>query len=235
MTPTTNQSTDPQGLALKNKARRTMEQLSGLFGQDPTSFSTRADLRQRLLALLESAPRLATGTPQGAPPIVREAYLTPFKCQVGDLRFEVLEDDAHAQRASYDVVVLNPWWVDKASPEALRNDNFAVFRKEIRDQAQPEDPPLCSVGIELHLVGTHRPRLADYSRIGHAYRKLLLSGTLPNGWRFMDHRYLLVYSQHSQPHEAKWRELVQASWESDVDPRNVRLAWTSPQGTRWSG
>ena len=58
----------------------------------------------------------------------------------------------------------------------------------------------------LHLVRTERPHLADYSRIAHDYRKLLLSGTLSSAWRFMDHRYMLVYSQRSQPHEAKWRQ-----------------------------
>jgi len=87
----------------------------------------------------------------------------------------------------------------------------------------------------LHLVRTERPHLADYSRIGQDYRKLLLSGVLSSGWRFMEHRYMLVFSQHSQPHEAKWRGLVEASWERDVDPKNVWLIWTSPQGSRSSG
>lgn len=210
-------------------------QLTEAFMRDPSAFSKEADLRSSLSSLLLRNPTFAVHESSGGAFLVRQEYPTPFRCHVGDLRFEVLEDDSRAQRGSYDLVVLNPWWVDRASPEALRNDDFEVFRKEIRDGAQPEDPPLCLVGIELHLVRTHRPRLADYSRIGQAYRKLLLSGTLPGGWRFMDHRYLLVYSQHSQPHEAKWRELVQAAWEADVDPRNVRLAWTSPQGTRWSG
>jgi hypothetical protein len=210
-------------------------QLTEAFLRDPSAFSKEAELRSKLSSLLSKNPALAAHEASSEASLVRQEYPTPFKCQVGDLRFEVLEDNARAQRGDYDLVVLNPWWTDKASPKALTNHNFAAFRKEIRAKAQPEDPALCSVGIELHLVRTDRPRLADYSRIGHAYRKLLLSGTLPNGWRFMDHRYLLVYSQHSQPHEAKWRELVQAAWESDVDPRNVRLAWTSPQGTRWSG
>ncbi len=210
-------------------------QLTEAFMRDPSAFSKQAELCSNLSSLLLKNPTFALHEASGGTSLVRQEYPTPFKCQVGDLRFEMLEDEARAQRGSYDLVVLNPWWVDKASPKALRNDDFAVFRKEIRDKAQPEDPPLCLVGLEVHLVRTQRPRLADYSRIGHAYRKLLLSGTLSNGWRFLDHRYVLVYSQHSQPHEAKWRELVQASWQCDVDPRNVRLAWTSPQGTRWSG
>jgi hypothetical protein len=210
-------------------------QLTEAFMRDPSAFSKEAELCSSLSSLLLKNPAVAASEDSGGASLVRQEYPTPFKCQMGDLRFEVLEDNARAQRGSYDLVVLNPWWVDKASAKAVKNDDFVVFRKEIRDQAQPEDPPLCSVGIELHLVRTQRPRLADYSRIGQAYRKLLLSGSLPGRWRFMDHRYLLVYSQHSQPHEAKWRELVQAAWESDVDPRNVRLAWTSPQGTRWSG
>jgi hypothetical protein len=210
-------------------------QLIEEFIQDPDAFFREAELHSRLSTLLLGSPDLATEKPRGPTSIVHQEYPTPFKCQMGDLRFEVLEDEAKARRGHYDLTVLNPWWVDKASPEALRNDDFALFRKEIRDQAQPDDPPLCLVGVEVHLVKTGRPRLADYGRIGQDYRKLLLSGALANGWRFMDHRYMLVYSQHSQPHEAKWRELVQAAWEPDVDPRDVRLAWTSPQGTRWSG
>jgi hypothetical protein len=211
-----------------------ISQLTEAFMRDPKAFSREADLRSTLSNLILEHPVFTVQTTSTVS-LVRQEYSTPFKCQMGDLRFEVLKDDARAQRGNYDLVVLDPSWVDKASPEALRNDDFAVFRKEVRDKAQPEDPPLCLVGIEVHLVRTERPRLANYSRIGQDYRKLLLSGTLPNGWRFMEHRFLLVYSQQSQPHEAKWRELVQAAWEPDVDPKDVRLAWTSPRGTRWSG
>lgn len=131
-------------------------------------------------------------------------------------------------------MVLNPWWMDKAAREAVMNEDFAVFCQEIRDRTQPDDPPLCLVGIEIHLVHAERPRKGDYDHVLQDYRKLLLSGTLRNGWRFMDERYMLVYSQRSQPHETKWQELVRTAWERDVDPRNTWLAWISPQGTRWS-
>jgi hypothetical protein len=210
--------------------------LTEAFTRDPGSFSREAELHTRLSSsLIDNPTPTVPTTAAGSVSLVHQEYPTPFKCHMGDLRFEVLDDDARARRGHYDLVVLNPWWVDQASSKALRNDDFALFRKEIRDKAQPDDPPLCLIGVEIHLVRTRRPRLADYSRIGQDLRKLLLSGTLANGWRFMDHRYMLVYSHHSQPHEAKWRELVQSAWEADVDPRNVRLAWTSPQGTRWSG
>ena len=218
---------------MQNATTAAIGQLTEAFSQDPTAYATPADLRGKLAALLTTPPSLgAEGTTGSHPPVLQE-YPTPFKCQMGDLRFEVLEDGARAERGHYDLVILNPWWVGKVSLEAANSDDFALFRQEIRDAAQPEDPPLCLVGIEIHLVRSERARLADYSRIRQRYRKLLLSGSLPNGWRFMDHRYMLVYSQHSQPHEAKWRELVETAWAGDVDPRNVRLAWTSPQGSRW--
>ena len=216
-------------------ANASIERLTGQFTADSTAFSSEADLRTQLSSMLLADSVLTVVTPAGAALLVHQEYPTPFKCQMGDLRFEVLEDNARAERGHYALVILNPWWVDKVSPEAIKSDDFVLFRQEIRDCAQKEDPPLCLVGIEIHLVRSKRARLADYSRIRQGYRKLLLSGSLPNGWRFMDHRYMLVYSQHSQPHEAKWRELVQTAWAGDVDPRNVRLAWTSPQGTRWSG
>ena len=210
-------------------------ELTEAFRQDPSAYNTASELQGKLATLLANRPALSTvGTTVSDPLIIRD-YSTPFRCQMGDLRFEVLEDSARAERGHYDVVILNPWWVRRVSLEAANNSDFAVFRREIRDAAHPEDPPLCVVGMEIHLVRSKRARLADYSRIRQDYRKLLLSGKLPNGWRFMDHRYMLVYSQHSQPHEAKWRELVETAWAEDVDPRNVQLAWTSPQGTRWSG
>jgi hypothetical protein len=210
-------------------------QLTEVFRQDPSAYTTSAELQGKLAALLANHPALGIEGTTGSDPLVLEEYPTPFKCQMGDLRFEVLEDAAHAERGHYDLVILNPWWVGKVSLEATNNTDFAVFRQEIRDAAKPEDPPLCLVGIEIHLVRSERARLADYSRIRQAYRKLLLSGSLPNGWRFMDHRYMLVYGHHSQPHEAKWRELAETAWAEDVDPKNARLAWTSPQGSRWSG
>ncbi len=215
--------------------RKSISQLAGLFRQDPAAFSTEEELRSRLLALLASQPSFTLDTPDGPIPLVHQEYPTPFKCQMGDLRFEVLDDKSRGQRGQHDLVVLNPWWVDRAPLKALANDDFGLFREQIRDNAQPDDPPLCLAGIEIYLIGTERPRLADYSRIGQDYRKLLLSGTLASGWRFMDHRYMLVFSQHSQPHEAKWRGLVEAGWAGDVDLRNVWLIWTSPQGSRSSG
>ena len=211
-----------------------ISQLAERFRRDPSAFFREAELHSYLTGLLAEQGPFALDAPTGQVSLVHQEYPTPFKCQMGDLRFEVLEDSARAKRGHYDLVILNPWWLDQASPEAIRNDNFALFRREIRDKAQPGDPPLCLVGIEIHLVRAERAGVADYSRIRQDYRKLLFSGSLANGWRFMAHRYMLVYSQHSQPHEAKWRELVQAAWEPDVDPRNVWLAWTSPQGTRWS-
>jgi hypothetical protein len=212
-----------------------ISQLCSLFRQDPTAFRKEAKLVSRLSGLLAGHSSFAAEAPDGPLSLVHQEYPTPFKCQMGDLRFEVLGDSSRGKRGHYDLVALNPWWVDKAPAEAIGSSNFALFRQEIRDRAQPQDPPLCLVGIEIYLVRVERAGLADYSRIGQDYRKLLLSGTLASGWRFMDHRYMLVFSQHSQPHEAKWRQLVESSWQEDVDPRNVWLLWTSPQGTRSSG
>ena len=185
--------------------RKIISQLAGLFREDPSAFYREAELHSRLSALLASQPSFTLETPDGPVPLVHQEYPTPFKCQMGDLRFEVLEDSSGSERGHYDLVLLNPWWVDKAPPEAIRGDSFSLFREEIRDKAQAENPPLCLVGIEIYLICTERPRLADYARIGQDYRKLLLSGVLSSGWRFMEHRYMLVFSQHSQPHEAKWR------------------------------
>ena len=220
--------------ARQSATRQMISQLCGLFRQDPSAFFTEAELHSRLSALLAGHSFFTLETDDGSLPLSRQEYPTPFKCQMGDLRFEVLEDSSRGKRGHYDLVVLNPWWAEKTSLEAISNSDFALFRQEIRDRAQPQDPPLCLVGIEICLVRADRPRLADYSRIGQEYRKLLLSGTLASGWRFMDHRHMLVFSQHSQPHEAKWRQLVETSWQEDVDPRNVWLLWTSPQGTRSS-
>ena len=225
---------EEEDAARRRAAKDAIEQLTGLFKADPSVFMTERELCSQLSRLLSINRLFTLEASPSSSSLVHEEYPTPFNCQMGDLRFEVLEDSARARRGHYDLVILNPWWLDNASSEALSNDNFALFRREFRDKAQPGDPPLCLVGIEMHLVSAERASLADYSHIQQDYRKLLFSGSLANGWRFMAHRYMLVYSQHSQPHEAKWRELVQAAWEPDVDPRNVWLAWTSPQGTRWS-
>jgi hypothetical protein len=221
-------------VALK-AATAAISRLTELFRQGPSGYDTAAELQGKLATLLADQPALTAEETARSDPLILREYSTPFKCQMGDLRFEVLEDNARAERGHYDLVILNPWWVGRVSLQAANNNDVALFRQEIRDAAQPEDPPLCLVGMEIHLILTERARLADYSRISQGYRKLLLSGRLPNGWRFMDHRYMLVYSQHSQPHEAKWRELVETAWAEDVDPRNAQLGWTSPQGTRWSG
>ena len=212
-----------------------IDRLNGAFKADPSGFSTRAHLCTNLASVIQSHLLFAHEGSNDPLPLVRQEYATPFKCHMGDLRFEVLDDESLGARRHYDVVVLNPWWTERAPLEALRNQDLEVFRREIRDKSQTNDPPLCLAGIEIRLVRTERPTKADYDAIRRDYRKLLLSGELSNGWRFMDHRYVLVFSHHSQPHEAKWKEIVQAAWEHDVDPRNAWVAWTSPRGTRWSG
>jgi len=223
------------GQTIQSAAKQQITQLCVLFREDPIAFRREAELASRLSALLRGHSSFSMGTPDGPLSLVHDEYPTPFKCQMGDIRFEVLVDTSRGKRGHYDMVVLNPWWLEKAPPKAITSGDFALFRQEIRDRAQPQDPPLCLAGIEIYLVRAERPGLADYSRIGQDYRKLLLSGTLASGWRFMDHRYMLVFSQHSQSHEAKWRQLAETSWQEDVDPRNVWLLWTSPQGTRSSG
>ncbi len=49
------------------------------------------------------------------------------------------------------------------------------------------------------------------------------------------HPHVLVFSHHSQPYEAKWKEIVKAAREHDLDPRNAGAAWTPPQDTKRSG
>lgn len=221
--------------ALQKAVRHSIDQLNGLFKVNPSEFFREAELHSKLYGLLMGDPVFSHGAKGGSRCLVHQEYATPFRCDMGDMRFEVLEDEARGRRGHYDLIVLNPWWLGRVPLDSLRSDDFAAFRQEIRDKAGKHDPPLCLVGIEMHLVRTERPRKGDYDRILQDYRKLLHSGTLASGWRFMDHRYVLVYSHHSQPHEAKWRELVQAAWERDVDPKNAWVAWTSPRGIRWSG
>ncbi len=155
-------------------------------------------------------------------------------------RFNVKADNSRFRRGHYDLVLLNPWWIDGASREAVTGVPFPLFCEEIRDKAHGDDPPFCLVGIEMYLMRHERLTQARSKLIRQDYRKLLFSGRLPRvvskgkQWRFSDHRYMLVYSHDVQPDDDQWGELCSVPLDEDVDAQNVWMAWISPRGTRWS-
>lgn len=154
-------------------------------------------------------------------------------------RFKVKADNSRFRRGYYDLVLLNPWWIDRAPLGAVTGVPFPLFCEEIRDKAHGHDPAFCLVGIEMYLMRHEKLTQARSRLIRQDYRKLLFSGRLPKlvskgkEWRFTDHRYMLVYSHHVQPDDEQCAQLC-CPLDEDVDTANIWMVWTSARGTRWS-
>lgn len=213
--------------------REAIQHLNSSFKENPFVFFREAELHSQLYNLLAGNLLFHCKREGLLCSLVHQGYPTPVKCDMGNYGFEVKNDSSRFRRGHYDMVVLNPWWVVRGTPlNALMGNNFPSFRKEIRDKAQKEYPPLCLIGIEIHLVRSERFNKTDYKLIRQDYRKLLFSGRLQNGWRFMDHRYMLVYSHHAQPGDREWTRLQEDAARGVSDLKNAWIAWTSPQRTR---
>jgi hypothetical protein len=205
-----------------------IEELNTLFKGNPLLFFTEAELHSYLYGLLTANPMFSCQASWGACSLVHQEYPTPFRCDMGNGRFAPASDESRFRRGHYDLVVLNPWWVDKTSCEALMGKDFRSFCAEVRDKAAPDDPPLCLVGIEMYLVRSERFTKTGYSLIGQDYRKLLFSGVLSSGWRFMDHRYMLVYGHRAAPDQGEWGRLQGEAARGETDLQNTSISWICP-------
>lgn len=205
-----------------------IEELSSVFNDNPLLVFTEAELHSYLYGLLTADDSLSCEASWGACCLVHQEYPTPFRCDMPEGRFEVAPEDSALRRGHYDLVVLNPHWVQRVSREALRGVPYRRFCEEIKNAAQPGDPPLCVAGIEMHLVRSERLTKTDHRLIGQDYRKLLFSGVLSNGWRFMQHRYMLVYSHHARPGQAEWKRLQEEAARGAPDLIDASVSVVAP-------
>ena len=224
--------------AISSAIYQAVQDLNAFFRQNPFIFFRESELHSYLYGLLTDNDIFRLETAWGPCSLVHQEYPTPFRCDMGKGDFRVTGDDSGLRRGHYDLVVIDPQWVARSPREALTGAPYSSFCAEIREKARADDPPFCVAGIEMYLMRYDKVTEARVKLIRQDYRKLLFSGRLPrlvskaNKWRFMDHRYTLVYSHHAALDDDQWHDLRAVRSGEDVDVQNVRVAWTSPAGTR---
>ncbi len=135
---------------------KSIDTISGEFRSHPTCFFTENDIVCRFYGImLEELPVSKAIDKDGHEHfLVHREYPTPFRCDMSGGRFEVKDDDARTekggkfQRGHYDMVVLNPDFVDRHRFEVIRAQNYQLFKDEVVSKVDSYGPPIL-YGLEF--------------------------------------------------------------------------------------
>ena len=133
--------------------------LLDLFKNEPTRFFTENDLVCCFHRMLhEKLTRLeqATAPDQDHKPhnLIHCEYPTPFRCDMGENRFEIKSDDARTpggrkyRRGRFDVAVLNPSFIAKHPYATVKAQNYDAFRSAVLSKLSV-DVPVVLYGVEF--------------------------------------------------------------------------------------
>jgi len=189
---------------------KSIDTISGEFRSHPTRFFTENDIVCRFYGiLLEELPVSKAIDKDGHEHfLVHREYPTPFRCDMSGGRFEVKDDDARTekggkfQRAHYDMVVLNPDFVDRHPHEVIRAQNYQLYKDEVVSEVDSHGPPIL-YGLEFmyrrdplrYSRGTDREKGIEVfkSRVEQDADKLLAS----RHRGFMDQTRMLTFVKGS--------------------------------------
>jgi len=133
--------------------------LVALFEREPTRFFTENDLVccfHRMLHEALAGVGLATAPDKDGKPhnLIHCEYPTPFRCDMGDKRFEIKSDDARTpggkkyRRGRFDVAVLNPSFIGKHSNATVKAQHYDAFRSAALSEPSV-DAPVAFYGVEF--------------------------------------------------------------------------------------
>ena len=119
----------------ENDSEKVLERLASAFGETPRKFFTEHDLHSHLYNLgekeLESRHELFVESKDGFQvSLVHHEYPTPFRCDMSKKNFRLVEESDRTdkgrlfRRGHYDLVVLNPDFVNRAKFRLNSNSFF---------------------------------------------------------------------------------------------------------------
>ncbi|MFM2219583.1 MAG: hypothetical protein RL240_3901 [Planctomycetota bacterium] len=140
-----------------NAVDKSISDLAGLFEREPTRFFTENDLvccLHHILCGYLDVLGVATVNDKNNYPhsLVHCEFPTPFRCDMKIKVFEVKSDSDRTEnggkykRGHFDVVVLNPEFVERNSYTEIKCQNYADFRAS---SILSPDRPMILYGIEL--------------------------------------------------------------------------------------
>ena len=133
-----------------------IELLCNEFRSHPTLFFTENDIVCYFYRLLqEKLPVLKVKDKDDCGHfLIHTEYPTPFRCNMGNGTFKVVEDDIRTEkggkykRGHYDLIILNPDFIKHYSYEVLKAQNYELYKREVLSGNNSYGPTIL-YGIEF--------------------------------------------------------------------------------------
>lgn len=159
-----------------------VHELSEEFKRNWTLFYREHDLASRLYELIQGRLGHLTVADKSAQQhyVVHHEWPTPFKCDMRNGAFEIMDDASSYHRGHYDLVVLNPEFIQEHSFDEVRSFSFDRMRTVLSPSFA--GPVAVLYGVELMFRRDRRNGVdpAWFAGLEQDYRKLKASLTRQN-------------------------------------------------------
>jgi len=126
------------------------------FQNQPTLFYTENDIVCYIYSILQEKLHFKEINDQDKKKhfLVHREYPTPFRCDMGENKFEIKDDEARTknggkyQRGHYDIVVLNPDFIKQKTYEEIKAQDYELYKNGVIDQIE-KYKPIILYGIEF--------------------------------------------------------------------------------------
>jgi hypothetical protein len=188
---------------------QSIEELCKEFRSRPTLFYSEHDMVSFFYTILQRTLSMATVRDRDASEhfLVHMGYPTPFRCDMGGDRFAIKRDDEQTPqgglypRGHYDIVVMNPAFIQEHSYELIKAQDYALYKKLVLPKLSKEQPAIL-YGLEFVLRRDPFPMLQErdgkgrvvidafVAQVNQDTDKLVASQAIPG---FMDRIQVLTF------------------------------------------
>lgn len=188
---------------------QSIEELCKEFRSRPTLFYTEHDMVSYFYTILQRTLSMATVRDRDATEhfLVHMEYPTPFRCDIGRDRFQIKGDEEQTPhgglypRGQYDIIVMNPGFIQEHSYELIKAQDYALFKKLVLPKLSKDNPAIL-YGLEFVLRRDPFPLLKEregkgrgvidafVAQVNQEVEKLVASKTIPG---FMDRIQVLTF------------------------------------------
>jgi hypothetical protein len=195
------------------------------FRSNPTLFYTENDLVCFFFTILRQNLPFFESPDKGGRPhsLIHSQYPTPFRCDMGKSRFQVKDDNARNekggkyQRGHYDIVILNPDFINHHTFDVIKAQTYEDFKKEINFDSW-KDNPMILYGIEF--MYSRNP--LKWSRGNNKEREIdrFISSVIQDTNKLLASKRLLGFMG-----KVKMLTFIKGSSEDVCSLVNERLSW----------
>ena len=135
---------------LVDEVESTIVKIEKLFKEKPSSFFNEYCIVDEFSRIFKNSADFEQKDMNGKPiSLITREYATPFKCSMKKLNFEVKPEDSDYIRGKYDIVLLNPEFVEKNDYFTIRNQDYRIFKKNVKLNMKNQPKPIVLYGLEF--------------------------------------------------------------------------------------